>query len=83
MQNIVLLMGYESKFVSLPWARGYKLTFKGDFIATFPYNRTSSRESEVAFSEPLFGIASHLSVRKKSPLKFDGLADLEGYSTCN
>jgi polar amino acid transport system substrate-binding protein len=82
-RNVVLRMGYEPKLVSLPWARGYKLTLKGDFIATFPYIRTSSRESEVAFSEPLFGIASHIFVRKNSPLKFDGLADLEGYSTCN
>ncbi|WNO03914.1 substrate-binding periplasmic protein [Rhodoferax mekongensis] len=82
-RNVVLRMGYEPKFATLPWARGYRLTLKGDFIATFPYIRTSGRETEVAFSEPLFGIASHIFVRNNSLLKFEGLGDLAGYSTCN
>jgi polar amino acid transport system substrate-binding protein len=82
-RNVVSRMGYDPKFTSLPWARGYKLTLKGDYLATYPYIRTSARELEVAFSEPLFGIASHIFVRHGSPIRFDGLSDLEGYSTCN
>jgi polar amino acid transport system substrate-binding protein len=82
-RSVLVRMGYEPKFTSLPWARGYKLTLKGDYLATYPYIRTPARETEVAFSEPLFGIASHIFVRYGSSIKFDSLSDLEGYSTCN
>jgi polar amino acid transport system substrate-binding protein len=82
-RNVVTRMGFKPRFTSLPWARGYKLMLKGDYTATFPYIRTPTREVEVAFSEPLFGIASHIFTRAGSPMKFEYLNDLEGYSTCN
>lgn len=82
-RSVVTRIGFEPRFTSLPWARGYKLMLKGDYTATFPYIRTPTREAEVAFSEPLFGIASHIFARAGSPMKFEDLGDLEGYSTCN
>jgi polar amino acid transport system substrate-binding protein len=82
-RNVVTRMGFEPRFSSLPWARGYKLMLKGDYTATFPYIRTPTREAEVAFSEPLFGISSHIFARAGSPMKFEDIGDLKGYSTCN
>jgi polar amino acid transport system substrate-binding protein len=81
--EVVAKMGGIPKVTVLPWARGYKLMLKGDFIATFPYIRTESRESEVLFSEPLFSIASHVFVVADSAFKFRNLGDLAGRTTCN
>lgn len=81
--QVVLNMGARPKVTVLPWARGYKLMLMEDYIATYPYIRTESRESEVRFSESLFSIASHIFVKDDSVFKFRNLNDLAGRTTCN
>ena len=44
----------EVKFVFLPWARAIQIAKYGNLAATFPWLRSSERETNFLFSDPLF-----------------------------
>lgn len=73
----------DVKVEFLPWARGYKQVARGKKDATFPYVRTSDREEEVLFSEPLFEVKPQVISSADNPVKFDGTkASLDGMTVC-
>lgn len=43
-----------------PWNRGYLMTLRGEYDATFPYVHTVEREREYFYSAPLFISKQHL-----------------------
>ncbi|MFV3076074.1 substrate-binding periplasmic protein [Niveispirillum fermenti] len=54
--------GWPVELTVEPWRRGYEGTLAGRFDATFPYIRTTQREGELLFSDPIVMVRQHLVV---------------------
>ena len=65
-----------------PWNRGYLMTRRGEYDATFPYVHTAEREQEYLYSEPLFITRQHLFSLANQIFEADDLAGLTGKRIC-
>ena len=65
-----------------PWKRGYLMTLKGEYDATFPYVRTAEREREYLYSAPLFIAKQHLFSRAGEVFEPDDPSALIGKRLC-
>ena len=65
-----------------PWKRGYLMTMRGEYDATFPYIRAEQRERDFLYSAPLYVSEQHLFSRASHPIELDDLARRGGYRLC-
>ncbi|WP_020591268.1 substrate-binding periplasmic protein [Kiloniella laminariae] len=79
-RTVFARMDLEASIEFLPWKRGYVLTEKGDFAATFPYLRTDVRSAAFLFSDPVIEWRSRIFVRREAEVEFDSLSDLSDLS---
>lgn len=56
-----------------PWNRGYLMTLRGEYDATFPYIRTEQRERDVLYSAPLYVSRQHLFSRAEDAFEAERL----------
>jgi len=75
-------MGKEIVVDFFPWKRGYKLTEKGQYAATFPYLKDPAREKHFIYSEPVVLWESKLYVHRDAKIRFEKWEDLTGYVQC-
>lgn len=77
-------MGYEVKLDFMPWKRGYQLTKKGDYIATYTWSKTPDRAEEMFYPENELSLSKEVGFYKKSKfpggLKISGLEDIKARS---
>lgn len=66
--------GVPSTLAWQPWNRGYLMTLRGEYDATFPYIRADPREQAFYYSQPVYLSEQHLFSRLGDALE---LPDLE------
>jgi polar amino acid transport system substrate-binding protein len=66
-----------------PWNRGYLMTLRGEYDATFPYAHTAERENEYLYSAPVFIAKQHLYSRAGEVFEPDDLSVLIGKRLCH
>jgi len=75
-------MGYQTRLDWLPWRRGYGLTRKGVYQASFPYLKTPEREKDFIFSDVIFSDATYLWTRRGETLSADDPAGFKHKTIC-
>lgn len=75
-------LGYSVKLEWLPWRRGFELTKKGSFQATFPYLRTAAREADFYYSDAIYSDDSFLWSRREDHFTADQPQRLVGRTIC-
>ena len=76
--------GYVDKQVEwLPWKRGYELTKRGEYHATFPYVWSAERAESFYYSDPFFSSAHYAWSRQGEPNTLVNEEDLHGKVYCN
>ena len=65
-----------------PWKRGYLMTLRGEYDATFPYIRADKRERDFLFSAPLYVSEQHLFSLVETSVELDDLAGVSGRRLC-
>lgn len=65
-----------------PWKRAYADTLAGEFDATFPYIRSTQRETEMLFSDPIYDIVTVALFRADSGRDYVEPSSLAGLSLC-
>ncbi|AHL77261.1 amino acid ABC transporter substrate-binding protein [Stutzerimonas stutzeri] len=66
--------GMSSSLAWQPWNRGYLMTRRGEYDATFPYIRAERRERDFLYSAPLYVSEQHLFSRAGDALELEDLA---------
>lgn len=61
-------VGVEALIERRPWVRGYAETLNGNFVATFPYLKSESRERDFYYSSPLYKINQYYFYKKNKDL---------------
>ncbi|WP_125933301.1 substrate-binding periplasmic protein [Kiloniella majae] len=75
-------MGYKTAVDYLPWKRGYVLSKRGKYIATYPYLLTDEREVDFLFSAPIIEWENKIYVRGDSGVEYNSTLDLFGLREC-
>lgn len=65
-----------------PWKRGYLMTRRGEYDATFPYIHSAQRERDFLYSAPLYVSEQHLFSRADDSLEVDDLHRPGGLRLC-
>lgn len=81
--NVVKNMGATMPVRFLPWKRGYEQTVSGAYLATFPYVKTTERENQALFSEPLYYSTVQVWHLKENPIIYSDHNSLIGKTFCN
>ncbi|WP_052741654.1 substrate-binding periplasmic protein [Kiloniella litopenaei] len=79
---VIREMGYDFTVDYLPWKRGYVLSKKGTYAATYPYLLTEERVNEFHYSDPIIEWRSHVYVRRDSGIVYNSSLDLLGLREC-
>ena len=79
---VIMEMGHEFVVDYLPWKRGYILSKKGKYVATYPYLLTKEREDEFLYSAPIIEWESKVYVRRDSGIEYNSSLDLLGLREC-
>ena len=66
--------GMPSSLAWQPWKRGYLMTRRGEYDATFPYIHAEQRERDFLYSAPLYVSEQHLFSRADDALELEQLA---------
>lgn len=66
-----------------PWKRGYLMTLRGEYDATFPYIRAAQRERDFLFSLPLYVSEQHLFSRAQDAIEYADLTRVTGRRLCH
>jgi polar amino acid transport system substrate-binding protein len=66
--------GMSTSLAWQPWKRGYLMTLRGEYDATFPYIRAAHRERDFLFSAPLYVSEQHLFSRAGEPFELGDLS---------
>ena len=74
--------GTGSSLAWQPWNRGYMMTLRGEYDATFPYIRSEQREQGFLYSAPLYVSQQHLFSRATDPVEVDELSSVNGRRLC-
>ncbi|GAB6388619.1 hypothetical protein STUTZSP0542_21580 [Stutzerimonas marianensis] len=75
--------GLETSLAWQPWKRGYLMTLRGEYDATFPYIRAAQRERDFLYSAPLYVSEQHLFSRAADPVEYDDLDGVTGRRLCH
>lgn len=75
--------GLASSLAWQPWNRGYLMTLRGEYDATFPYIRAEQREHDFLYSAPLYVSEQHLFSRATDPVEVNDLAGISGRRLCH
>lgn len=81
-QAALALGGMTASLSWQPWKRGYLMTLRGEYDATFPYIRAEQRERDFLYSAPLYVSEQHLFSRASDPIEVGDLSGLGGYRLC-
>lgn len=73
---------YQPSLAWHPWKRGYQATLKGSYDATYPYLKSSEREAEFLYSEPLYEVTQRVFTRRGMMLEPDDLQRFTGKRLC-
>lgn len=73
---------YQPSLAWKPWKRGYQATLKGGYDATYPYLKSSEREAEFLYSEPLYEVTQRVFTRRGMMLEPDDLRRFTGKRLC-
>lgn len=65
--------GMPSSLAWQPWNRGYLMTRRGEYDATFPYIRAEQREHDFLYSAPLYVSEQHLFSRADDAFELEQL----------
>lgn len=76
-------IGYQPSLAWQPWKRGYQATLRGGYDATFPYLKSSEREAEFLYSEPLYEATQRIFTRRGMMLEPDDLRRFIGKRLCS
>ncbi|WP_417433318.1 substrate-binding periplasmic protein [Kiloniella sp.] len=79
---VIMEMGHDFVVDYLPWKRGYILSKKGKYAATYPYLLTEEREDEFLYSAPIIEWESKVYVRRDSGIEYHSSLDLLGLREC-
>ena len=79
---VIMEMGHDFVVDYLPWKRGYILSKKGKYAATYPYLLTEEREDEFLYSAPIIEWESKVYVRRDSGIEYNSSLDLLGLREC-
>ena len=74
--------GAASSLAWQPWKRGYMMTLRGEYDATYPYIRAKQREQAFLYSAPLYVSEQHLFSRATEAVEVDELAGSSGRRLC-
>lgn len=74
--------GTASSLAWQPWKRGYIMTLRGEYDATYPYIRAKQREQAFLYSAPLYVSEQHLFSRATDAVEVDELAGSSGRRLC-
>jgi len=75
--------GYETTIDWLPWKRGYALTLRGRYVATFPYVDNEARRKDYLFSAPLLSIEQRAYGLPDKGIEHLTLATMPGKRICS
>ncbi len=76
--------GYPVKEISwLPWTRGYTLTKRGAFHATFPYGLTKERAAFFLYSDPFLSVKLYAWSLSGDTNLYETEEDFRGKAYCN
>lgn len=75
-------MGTQTRLDWLPWRRGFSLTRRGVYQASFPYLRTAERERDFLYSDPIFTDFSYLWTRADDAIGPDDPGRFKGKTIC-
>ena len=75
--------GLASSLAWQPWDRGYLMTLRGEYDATFPYIRAEQREHDFLYSAPLYVSEQHLFSRATDSVEVNDLAGVSGRRLCH
>ncbi|WP_407293358.1 substrate-binding periplasmic protein [Stutzerimonas zhaodongensis] len=65
-----------------PWNRGYLMTLRGEYDATFPYVRADERERDFLYSAPVYLSEQHLFSRAGDAVELEELSSSHGRRLC-
>jgi polar amino acid transport system substrate-binding protein len=65
-----------------PWNRGYQMTLKSQYDATFPYVRSPEREADFLYSDPILVVRNYAFSLSSAPLEIDNLEEVQGKRLC-
>jgi polar amino acid transport system substrate-binding protein len=82
-RQVVERMGLTPEIRFLPWKRALDSTAAGEFVATFPYIRSTERGTQFLYSAPLFEVDNRVFVRKSDTRPVRRVEDLAGRTACN
>lgn len=74
--------GNASSLAWQPWKRGYMMTLRGEYDATFPYIRANQREQVFLYSAPLYVSEQHLFSRVEEAVEVNDLTGVSGGRLC-
>lgn len=74
--------GIATTLAYMPWKRGYRMTLRGEFDATFPYIETPERKARFLYSDPIYVIRERPMVMAESDARFASFDDLRGKAYC-
>lgn len=74
--------GMASTLAWQPWNRGYLMTLRGEYDATFPYIRADARERDFLYSAPVYLSEQRLFSRASDALELEDLSRLSGRRLC-
>ena len=75
-------LGKDVSVAFVPWKRGYRAVLEGEYAATFPYVKTSKRQEDYRFSDPIFTTRNKPLVSAESDITADSVEDLKGTAYC-
>mgnify|MGYP006441043191 CR=1 FL=1 len=75
-------LGEDVSVTFAPWKRGYRAVLEGAYAATFPYVKTSKRQEDYRFSDPIFTTRNKPLVLAESDIAADSVEDLKGMAYC-
>lgn len=74
------VMGCDTEFHWMPWARAFKLTKKGRLTVTFPWGDSPQRRKDFVTSKPVWSSKLYVFHLKDTALSLTSLKDLSNYS---
>lgn len=75
--------GMASTLAWQPWKRGYLMTLRGEYDATFPYIRGDQREQDFLYSESLYLSEQHLFSRATDAFELEQVQQASGLRLCH
>lgn len=75
--------GIASTLAWQPWNRGYLMTLRGEYDATFPYIRADQREREFYYSEPVYLSEQHLFSRSDDAIELSDVQQASRRRLCH